>query len=123
MWLYAKEGTALYRGFLACLRTFATLLPHAALATLVRIIDVPLSLYIALCRVVPLPLHDYVRNVLSRFTPQKRRLVIYDQLNPTHSRYYSRAGAEQLLTDAGFVDVRLHHRRRYSWTVIGRKPA
>ncbi len=123
VWLYAKEGTALYRGFLACLRTFATLLPHAALATLVRIIDVPLSLYIALCRVVPLPLHDYVRNVLSRFTPQKRRLVIYDQLNPTHSRYYSRAGAEQLLTDAGFVDVRLHHRRRYSWTVIGRKPA
>ena len=123
MWLYANEGTALYRGFLACLRTFATLLPHAALATLVRIIDVPLSLYIALCRVVPLPLHDYVRNVLSRFTPQKRRLVIYDQLNPTHSRYYSRAEAEQLLTDAGFVDVRLHHRRRYSWTVIGRKPA
>ena len=61
--------------------------------------------------------------MLSRFTPQKRRLVIYDQLNPTHSRYYSRAEAEQLLTDAGFVDVRLHHRRRYSWTVIGRKPA
>ena len=123
VWLYAKEGTAIYRGVLAALRLVGTVLPHAALAAMVRVIDVPLVLYMALCRVLPLPLHDYVRNVLSHFTPQKRRLVIYDQLNPTHSRYYSRAEAEQLLTEAGFVDVRLHHRRRYSWTVIGRKPA
>ena len=123
IWLYAKEGTALYRGLLSCLRILGTVLPHAALAAMVRVVDVPLRLYIALCRVLPLPLYDYVRNVLSRFTPQKRRLVIYDQLNPTHARYHSRAEAEQLLTRAGFVDVRLHHRRRYSWTVIGRKPA
>jgi len=97
VWLYAKEGTAIYRRVLAALRLVGTVLPHAALAAMVRVIDVPLVLYMALCRVLPLPLHDYVRNVLSHFTPQKRRLVIYDQLNPTHSRYYSRAEAEQLV--------------------------
>ena len=76
-----------------------------------------------LCRHVPLPLHDYLSNVLARFTPEKRRLVIYDQLNPTHAHYHSRAEAEQLARASGFVDVRLHHRRGYSWSVVGRKPA
>ena len=30
---------------------------------------------------------------------------------------------EQALTDSGFVDVHLHHRHGYSWSVLGRKPA
>jgi SAM-dependent methyltransferase len=122
VWLYAREGTALYRGLLAVLRTVGRTVPHPLLAALVRVIDVPLALYMRLCRVLPLPLHDYLRNVLGRFSPAKRRLVIYDQLNPTHAYYHSRAEAERLLTDSGFVDVQLHHRRGYSWSVLGRKP-
>lgn len=122
VWLYAKEGTVLFRGVVHLLRGVGRLLPHALLAAMVRIVDVPLALYMALCRVLPLPLGDYLRNVLGRFTPQKRRLVIYDQLNPSHAHYHSRTEAERLLTDSGFVDVRLHHRRGYSWSVVGRKP-
>ncbi|TMA36579.1 MAG: hypothetical protein E6J79_13010 [Deltaproteobacteria bacterium] len=98
------------------------ILPHRALAAMVRGIDLALVCYMALCRVLPLPLHDYLENVVGRFTPEKRRLVIYDQLNPTHVHYHSREEAERLLTASGFVDVRLHHRRRYSWSVVGRKP-
>ena len=92
------------------------------LASVPEPIDLALVCYMALCRVLPLPLHDYLENVVGRFTPEKRRLVIYDQLNPTHVHYHSREEAERLLTASGFVDVRLHHRRRYSWSVVGRKP-
>ena len=121
VWLYAKEGTQLYRTVARPLRWFGRLLPHAALAALVRVIDAPLAAYIALCRRLPLPLSTYLRTVLARFTPEKRRLVIYDQLNPTHARYDSRAEAEQLLAASGFIDVRSHHRHGYSWSVVGRK--
>lgn len=122
IWLYAKEGTAGYRALLAALRGVGRGLPHPLLAALVRALDVPLVAYMALCRILPLPLHDYLRNVLRRFPADKRRLVIYDQLNPTHAHYHSRDEAERLLADSGFVDVRIHHRRGYSWSVIGRKP-
>jgi SAM-dependent methyltransferase len=122
VWLYAREGTGLYRAVLYPLRTVGRLVPHGALAALVRGIDVPLTVYMRLCRVLPLPLRDYLANVLGRFSAEKRRLVIYDQLNPTRVHYHSRAEAERLLTDSGFVDVRLHHRRRYSWSVVGRRP-
>ena len=122
VWLYAKEGTTLCRATLGSLRAIGRMLPHAALVAMVRILDVPLAIYMRLCRVLPLPLRDYLTNVLARFTSEKRRLVIYDQLNPTHAYFHTRAEAEHLLVGSGFVGVRLHHRRGYSWSVIGCKP-
>lgn len=122
IWLYAKEGTALYRAVAHGLRMIARCLPHAALAAMVRVVDLPLAAYIAASRRIALPLAPYLRRVLGRFSAEKRRLVIYDQLNPTHARYDSRAEAERLLTRSGFVDVQLHHRHGYSWSVVGRKP-
>jgi SAM-dependent methyltransferase len=122
VWLYAKEGTGLYRALSGMLRAVTRVLPHRALAGLVRVLDVPLVLYMRACRVAPLPLRDYLVNVLGRFSPEKRRLVVYDQLNPAHVVYYTRAEAERLLTASGFAEVRLHHRRGYSWSAIGQKP-
>jgi SAM-dependent methyltransferase len=122
VWLYAREGTALYRTILWPLRTVGRIVPHRVLAAMVRLLDAPLTMYMRLCRVLPLPLRDYLLNVLGRFSPAKRRLVIYDQLNPTDVHYHSRAEAHALLANSGFVDIRLHHRRGYSWSVVGRKP-
>lgn len=48
--------------------------------------------------------------------------MIYDQLNPAYAKYYRRDEARALLEDAGFQDVRLHHRHGYSWTVLGTHP-
>lgn len=56
-----------------------------------------------------------------RFPPTERRLVIVDQINPRWAKFYKREEAEALLRDAGFKDVRLHHRHGYSWTVCGTK--
>lgn len=124
IWLYGREGNGLYLAVFGPLRRLTTRLPDGVLDLLVRILDLPLVLYIALCRhlLLPLPLRDYILNVIGRMAPDKRRLIIFDQLNPAHAKYYTQAEARQLVTDAGFIDVQLHHRHRYSWTVIGTKP-
>ena len=108
---------------LKLLRSVSTRLPHAALAPLCSALNILLTAYIALCRVIPLPLHRYMRNTLGVYESQHRKIVIYDQLNPTHVVYHARDQARALLEDAGFEDVQLYHRHGYSWTVMGARPA
>jgi len=122
VWLYGKEGNALYLSFISPLRVFTKRLPHFMLASLVEIMYWPLVLYIKCCQRLPLPLRGYMLSVLERMSPEKRRLIIYDQLNPSYAKYYTRQEAERLLIDGKFENVRAHHRHGYSWTVIGTKP-
>ena len=76
-------------------------------------------IYAAASRIVPLPLRLYLQTVYSRLAPDKRRLVIYDQLNPAYAKYYREHEARSLLEQNGFRNVRTHHRHGYSWSVIG----
>lgn len=122
IWLYGREGNRTYLFFAEPLRAITTLLPHAALKVLCAALTVALSGYIALARVIPLPMRTYMTNVLGRFSWHKRYLTIYDQLNPAYAKYYTRDEAEALLSKAGLLDVRSHHRHGYSWTVVGTKP-
>ena len=122
IWVYGREGNELLLAFLLPLRTITQRLPHVALTALSRLIDVPLLGYMALARALPVPLGRYLRDTLGRFGPAERRLVIYDQLNPAYAKYYTRAEAYELLRQAGFDDVRLHHRHGYSWTAVGTRP-
>ena len=78
--------------------------------------------YMQACRWLPLPLADYMRCVMLPLTPAKRRVVIYDQLNPAYAKYYTRTEAHDVLAACGFMNVRLHNRHGYSWTVVGTKP-
>lgn len=123
IWVYSREGNGLYLALVKPLRAVTKRLPHVLLAALVWVLYPALSAYIGLCRYLPLPMADYMRNVIGRMSPDKRRLVIYDQLNPAYAKYYSRTEAEYLLSAHGFVDVHAFHRHGYSWTVIGTKPA
>jgi SAM-dependent methyltransferase len=122
VWVYGKEGNELYLALIRLLRMFTKHLSPSILAALVRLVDLPLVLYIKLCHRFSLPLRGYVRAVLEKMPPRKRRLIIYDQLNPSYAKYYTRLEADQLLKDEQFVNVKTHHRHRYSWTVIGTKP-
>jgi SAM-dependent methyltransferase len=122
VWVYGKEGNELYLALVRPLRMVTKRLPPSTLAALVRLIDLPLVLYMRLCHRFSLPLRGYVRAVLEKMPPGKRRLIIYDQLNPSHAKYYTRFEAEKLLKDEKFVNVQVHHRHRYSWTVVGTKP-
>ena len=119
IWLYGAEGNRLYLALVRPLRAVTRRMPHGLLTLTTRILDLPLVAYIAACRRLPfLPLAAYVRGHLGRLDAYARRLTIYDQLNPAWAKYYRKDEAEALLKDAGFVDVRAHHRHGYSWTVV-----
>jgi len=123
IWLYGKEGNGLYLAFIIPLRLLTKRLPHFMLASFVEIMYWPLILYINLCHRYPLPLREYVLSVLGKMSPEKRRLIIHDQLNPSYAKYYTQLEAKKLLSDGKFVNIRIHHRHGYSWTVIGTKPS
>jgi SAM-dependent methyltransferase len=118
VWVYGVEGNRVYLGLLRLLRPVTTRLPHAWLDALCRGLDALLGAYIALCRWLPLPLRDYARHTLARVSRDKRRLTLYDQLNPTYVRFYRGDELRELLAAAGFREIRLHHRRGYSWTAV-----
>jgi SAM-dependent methyltransferase len=123
LWLYGTEGNGLYLAFARALRTVTPHLPHRALAALASGLNVPLGAYIAACKWLPLPLHEYMTETLAGYSRAHRAAVIYDQLNPSYVKYYTREEARALVEQAGFRDTRLHHRHGYSWTVMGTKPA
>ena len=123
VWLYGKEGSGVIVTGIRALRALTTWLPHFCVAAIVHMLLPLLDLYICACRLMPrLPLSDYVKNVLGRFSRSKRYLVIYDQLKPAYAKYYSEAEARALLELNGFADVRTHFRYGYSWTVVGTRP-
>lgn len=122
IWVYGREGNRLYVAFVTALRTVTTRLPHFALAALCVVLTLFVDAYIFACRWLPLPMRDYMLHTLSRVSRDKRKLTIYDQLNPTYARYYRGEEVREMLEQAGFRDVRLHHRRGYSWTALGVRP-
>jgi SAM-dependent methyltransferase len=122
VWLYGAEGNALYLTFVKPLRKVTQRLPHIILAGLVSILYWPLAFYARMCHRCPLPLRGYFVSVFGKMTPEKQRLIIYDQLKPAYAKYYTKSEAQKLLRDGKFEDVHAHHRHGYSWTVIGTKP-
>ncbi len=123
VWMYSKEGIGLYRILLTALRSFTTKLPHAVLSALCSFLNIFLTAYIYLCKILPLPMKDYMVNTLGRVSWQKRKLTIYDQLNPSYVRFYTREETEDLFKNSGFENIQIHHRRGYSWSIVAQKPA
>jgi SAM-dependent methyltransferase len=122
VWIYGKEGNTLYLMLLRPIRILTKHLPYIVLTALVEVMYWPLLLYIKLCHMFPLPMRKYLLSVYEKMSPPKRRLIIYDQLNPSYAKYYSRSEADKLLLEGKFTDVFVHHRHGYSWSVIGTKP-
>ena len=122
-WMYGHEGNEVYLAFAQPLRAVTKHLPDPVLAGLVRVLDLPLVAYIALCRWLPLPMAVYMREHLGKLPPDARRLTIFDQLNPAYAKYYRRDEVEALFSAGGFTDIQLYRRHGYSWSVIGTKPA
>lgn len=122
VWAYGADGNRLYRALLAALRSVTPHLPHAVLLGLATALNALLDIYIVACRWLPLPLRDYMRRVLARVSREKRRLTIYDQLNPSYVRFHRRDELVGLLERCGFADVRVHDRHGYSLTAIATRP-
>lgn len=121
VWLYGREGNTLYLLLVRSLWWLTRRLPHRGLEGFVRLLYPFFWCYMTACRLLPLPLADYLRRVMLPLTPDQRRVVIYDQLNPAYAKYYTREEARALLARNDLKDIRLHHRHHISWTVVGTK--
>ena len=121
-WLYGREGNGLYLALARPLWWLRRRLSQQGLDLFVRLLYPFFWIYMTVSRVLPLPLSAYMCRVMLPLTPDKRRLVIYDQVNPAFAKYYTRDEARVLLASAGFTDIRMHHRHGMSWTVVGRRP-
>ena len=121
IWLYGAEGNKLYLSIFNPLRKITTRLSSKMLLKISRVLISGVNIYIGLCSFLPLPMRDYMQKHLRKLNPEQRILTIYDQLNPTYSKYYTKEQAYDLLANHGFVNVECYHRHGYSWTVIGEK--
>ena len=120
-WLYGYEGNELYVLIFDNLRRVTVLMPDIMLRALSQILNVFANFYILLCKFIELPLKGYMMEVFGKFSWDKQVYVIFDQLNPSYSRYYKQKEVEELVVQAGFEIEDLHHRHGYSWTVIAVK--
>jgi hypothetical protein len=122
IWVYGHEGNEMYLRWVLPLRRLTAKLPHALLVAFCHALSAALDLYIAAAKRCPVPMRHYINNVIGRFSRKNRLLVIYDQLNLTYAKYYREREVRDLLTTAGFEDVRLYHRHAYSWSAVCRRP-
>lgn len=120
-WLYGYEGNERYVKLASILRKVTIICPDYLLKALCYVFDFMLDGYILGCRIVSLPMRDYFANVYGKVSRSKRRLILFDQLNPSYAKYYTEQEARDLLEKAGFSDVKTYHRHGYSWTVSGIK--
>lgn len=118
LWVYGKENNALYLMLVRPLRIFTSRLPGHSLRYLAHWFLPVADLYAFGCRFIRLPLSDYLLNYFSRLDLYSRKLVVYDQLNPRTVKYYSGGELRHLLKTCGFVNIRMHHRLGYSWSVL-----
>lgn len=122
VWLYGHEGNETYLAFALPLRALTKRMPDWMLVPLAHTLNAILGGYILLCKVLPLPMRRYMVDYLDKIGAKKRVQTVFDQLNPAYAKYYRRDEAKALLADNGFVNVQLHHRHGYSWTVVGQRP-
>ncbi|MEJ2669014.1 MAG: class I SAM-dependent methyltransferase [Gammaproteobacteria bacterium] len=121
VWLYGYEGNEQYVAISNAARRVTKILPDAVLRVLCHGLNGLCHGYLFLCRYLNMPMKGYFLNVFSKFSWRKQCYVIFDQLNPSYSKYYRGEEVEALLKGAGFRVIALHHRHQYSWTAIGVK--
>jgi len=67
------------------------------------------------------PATTYIQNVFEPCGDMEKKYIIFDQLNPTYSKYYREKEIRKLLHEAGFSEVKIVHRHKYSWTAMAFK--
>ena len=121
IWLYGKEGNELYLFIFNNLRKITKFMPDKFLNLFSIFLNFFLSIYIFFCKYLNLPLKNYMINVLKKCSFEKRKYIIFDQLNPSYSKYYTKQDVETLLTKSGFKKFEIFNRHQYSWTAIAEK--
>ena len=64
------------------------------------------------------PMYGYLTTTYMKVSKEFRKIVIFDQLNPGWSHYYSEKQLRRLLLDGGFESVQIEEKGGYSWTAV-----
>ena len=120
-WVYGYEGNELYIFLFNNLRRITILLPDQFLRILCILLNFLTYFYGSLCKYFDLPLKNYFLNVFNKCDFNKRNYIIFDQLNPSYSKYFKKKELVNLFKDSGFKKINLFNRHNYSWLVIGEK--
>lgn len=121
MWVYGYEGNELYIIIFNNLRRITRILPDTVLRMICMILNFFCYIYIFLCRFFKLPMKDYMQNVFTKCSFEKRNYIIFDQLNPSYSKYFTKSEVFSLLKNSGYKDINIKHRYKYSWLAIAKK--
>lgn len=121
IWVYGAEGNELYLLFSKLLRKLTIKLPHKMLLLISKLLLYPLKFYCWLCKYLNLSMNNYMLNHISKLNNDSLLITIYDQLNPTYAKYYTKDDAVNLLKFCGFKNIEIFHRYGYSYTVKGEK--
>ena len=110
IWVYGKEGNELYLLIFNNLRKITILLPDFILRIISQLLAITTYLYGFLCKFFPLPLKDYFVNVFNKFSFKHKSYVIFDQLNPSFAKYFSKEELIKDLEKTGFKIEKLNHK-------------
>lgn len=121
-WVYGKEGNFFYLTLYRFLSLFTKSMNNKGLMWFSKFLTLFTYPYGFLCRFLPLPLKGYFTKVFNKFDFSNKALVVFDQLNPTHAKYYSKKDLEDLVSKTPFKKIsNMSHRAKYSWTVLCEK--
>ena len=121
IWVYGKEGNEIYLFIFNNLRRITILIPDFILRIISHLLNIISYPYGFLCNLFPLPLKKYFLEVFGKCSFEKRSYIIFDQLNPSYAKYFTKEELLNVLKKTGFADIEIHHRHGYSWTAIAEK--
>jgi len=121
-WVYGREGNGFYLFFYNLISKITKSTNSKGLMVFSKFLTLFTYPYGFLCTFLPLPLKGYFTKVFNKFDFFNRALVVFDQLNPTYARYYSKEDLQTLISQTKFKEIKnMSHRAGYSWTVICEK--
>ena len=121
VWVYGHEGNELYLLIFNNIRRITRMLPDNVLRALCTFLNLICYLYIFLCKFIKMPMHKYMLEVFGKCSFEKRNYIIFDQLNPSFSKYFKKQELITLLKEAGFKKINITNRHGYSWLAIAKK--
>ena len=121
LWVYGKEGNELYLFIFNNLRKLTIYMPDFILRIMSHILNIFCYAYGFLCNFLRLPLQKYFLKIFNKCSFEKRSYIIFDQLNPSYAKYFTKNEIKEVLEKIGFKILIIKNRHKYSWTVICEK--
>jgi len=121
IWVYGHEGNELYLLIFNNIRRVTRILPDSVLRMFCALLNLICYAYIFLCKFIRLPMQKYMLEVFGKCSFEKRNYIIFDQLNPSFSKYFKKQELIDLLKESGFKNISITHRHGYSWLAIAQK--